>query len=279
MNCDVSVVIPTYNSSSTLKRALDSVYGQSLLPREIIVVDDGSEDWEQSRLILASCPASIANRFLRLGDNRGVSTARNVAISAAQSRYLALLDSDDVWFQNKLAIQYDLLTRHSLDFSMHRYRDDLQPGRRENQDSPRPEQLSWSRFSTWTPLLRNDSTSTVMVLRQKMVRYDPSLRRGEDFKCYMELLSNGCRGAYIPHVLGGSFKSTIGVSGLSKDVQGMHAGRILGLQKLIAEARISTLQYLVGMGMETVKYPIRVGRVWMRPRAAKHHGKPQTASL
>ena len=49
MSCDVTVVVPVYNSSHTLKRALDSVFSQSLLPREIIVVDDGSDDWEQSQ--------------------------------------------------------------------------------------------------------------------------------------------------------------------------------------------------------------------------------------
>jgi glycosyltransferase involved in cell wall biosynthesis len=101
MSCDVSVIIPTYNSSSTLKRALDSVYGQSLLPREIIVVDDGSDDWEQSRLIATSYPDSISIRFIHMDKNQGVSTARNVGISAALCRYLAFLDSDDVWYRTR----------------------------------------------------------------------------------------------------------------------------------------------------------------------------------
>ena len=264
MSCDVSVVIPTYNSSATLKRALDSVYDQSLLPREIIVVDDGSEDWEHTKRITASCPDCISTRFIRMDRNQGVSAARNIGIAAALCRFLAFLDSDDVWYADKIAIQYGLMISRNLDFSMHRYCHDMTCLSRESTGSHEPAPPPLSALSSWTPLLRNDSTNSVMVLKQKMVSYDTSLRRGEDFKCYMDLLSkNGakCSSLYIRRVLAGGFKSTIGVSGLSQDVKGMHLGRMLALKKLINERKITTVQYLAGICMETVKYPIRVLRV------------------
>ncbi len=270
MTCDVSVITPTYNSSGTLRRALDSVYGQSLLPREIIVVDDGSDDWEESHRIAQSCPASILIRFIRMDQNQGVSAARNIGIQAARCLYLAFLDSDDIWFEDKITIQYSVMINRQADLSMHRYCHDLNrkpPGAKTKYRTP----LLLSSLSPWTPLLRNDSTNSVMVLKQKMVSYDTSLRRGEDFKCYMELLSkrgSGCNGLYIERVLAGGFKSTIGVSGLSRDVNGMHVGRILGLQKLKDEGNISLIQYLVGLGMETLKYPVRLFCVWLRTRTA-----------
>jgi teichuronic acid biosynthesis glycosyltransferase TuaG len=268
MSCDVSVVIPTYNSSGTLQRALDSVYSQSSLPREIIVVDDGSDDWVRSKKIAVSCPDSIAVRFLRLEKNQGVSTARNLGIAAAQSRYLAFLDSDDVWYENKMAIQYGLMTSHHLDFSMHRYCHDITCPGGDADNSAGRLSLSLSPLSSWTPLLRNDSTNSVMVLKQKMVLYDTSLRRGEDFSLYMELLSTrGCRAVYIKRVLAGGFKSTIGVSGLSQDVKGMHLGRTLSLKKLFREGKISMAQYLFGIWTEAIKYPLRVLRVSLRSRA------------
>jgi glycosyltransferase involved in cell wall biosynthesis len=269
MSCDVSVVIPTYNSSSTLERALDSVYSQSLLPGEIIVVDDGSDDAERSRLIAASCPNSISLRFLRLNKNQGVSTARNVGISAAHCRYLAFLDSDDVWYRDKIAIQYGLMASRNLDFSMHRYCHDMTSSRGASEDGNDSSPPSLSSLSSWTPLLRNDSTNSVMVLRQNMVLYDTSLRRGEDFTLYMELLSrHGCRAVYIRRVLAGGFKSTIGASGLSQDVRGMHAGRMLALKKLIHAGKISMLQYCFGIWTEMVKYPVRVVLISLRARAA-----------
>jgi glycosyltransferase involved in cell wall biosynthesis len=270
MSCDVSVVTPVYNSSETLARALDSVYGQSLLPREIIVVDDGSVDWEKSRRIAASYPAGIAVRFIHLEKNQGPSCARNAGIAAAQGRYLAFLDADDIWYADKLAIQYEVMTTHNLDFSMHPYCHDItRAGPNGSRDSLSSRSLSLSPLSSWTPLLRNDSTNSVMVLREKMILYDVSLRRGEDFTLYMELLSRpGCRALYICRFLAGGFKSTIGASGLSGDVQAMHAGRMLALRKLLDRGSISRTQYLFGISTETLKYPLRALRVSLRSRTA-----------
>ena len=275
MSCDVSVVIPTYNSSATLLRALDSLYGQSLPPREIIVVDDGSDDWEQSRLIATSYPDCIAIRFIHMDKNQGPSVARNIGISAAQGRYLAFLDSDDVWYEEKVAIQHGLMTNQNLDFSMHQYCHDRtrlgcdRNRDRDREDSGHMSSPAFSSLSSWTPLLRNDSTNSVMVLKEKMVFYDTSLRRGEDFMLYMELLSRpGCRALYIERVLAGGFKSTIGASGLSHDVRAMHVGRMLALKKLADRGCISIFQYLFGIATETVKYPIRVLRVSLRTRVA-----------
>jgi glycosyltransferase involved in cell wall biosynthesis len=278
VSCDVSVVIPTYNSSGTLLRALDSLYGQSLLPREIIVVDDGSDDWKQSRYIAVSCPQRIPVRFIHLDKNQGVSTARNTGIAAAVGRYLAFLDSDDIWYRDKLRIQYELMTSRNLDFSMHPYCHDMtrpsgdvdgsEDRDAENPHDPAPPSPpSLSPLSSWTPLLRNDSTNSVMVLKERMVPYDTSLRRGEDFTLYMELLSRpGCRALYIRRVLAGGFKSTIGASGLSQDVEGMHFGRMRALRKLVHENKISRSQYSFGVVTEMLKYPVRVLLVWLRDR-------------
>ncbi len=275
MSCDVSVITPTYNSSGTLKRALDSIYGQSLLPREIIVVDDGSDDWDQSRLIATSYPGCIAIRFIHMDKNQGPSTARNIGISAARGRYLAFLDSDDVWYADKVAIQHGLMTNHKLDFSMHQYCHDMtrlgcdRDRDIDREDSDDMSSPSLSSLSSWTPLLRNDSTNSVMVLKDKMVPYDTSLRRGEDFTLYMELLSRpGCRALYIRRDLAGGFKSTIGTSGLSQDVKAMHVGRMVALKKLTDRGCISIFQYLFGISTETVKYPIRALRVTLRARTA-----------
>ncbi len=275
MSCDVSVITPTYNSSGTLKRALDSIYGQSLLPREIIVVDDGSDDWDQSRLIATSYPGCIAIRFIHMDKNQGPSTARNIGISAARGRYLAFLDSDDVWYADKVAIQHGLMTNHKLDFSMHQYCHDMtrlgcdRDRDIDREDSGDMSSPSLSSLSSWTPLLRNDSTNSVMVLKDKMVPYDTSLRRGEDFTLYMELLSRpGCRALYIRRDLAGGFKSTIGTSGLSQDVKAMHVGRMVALKKLTDRGCISIFQYLFGISTETVKYPIRALRVSLRARTA-----------
>lgn len=268
-SCDVSVIIPLYNSSGTLKRALDSVYDQSLRPMEIIVVDDGSTDWKQSRLIAASYPGSISIRFIHMDKNQGVSAARNVGVAAARCRYLAFLDSDDVWYREKLAIQFGLMTDRNLDVSTHEYVEDMRPIQCDSNDSREGPSLCLSLLSSWSCLLRNYATPTVMVLRQNMVLFDLGRpNRCEDWKCWMELLSkHGCRGVHIQRVLAGGFKGSIGVSGLSQDVKAMHAGKMLALKRLVDEGSISMVQYVVGLGLETVKYPIRILRVRVRQHA------------
>jgi len=271
MSCDVSVILPTYNSSSTLKRALDSVFGQSLLPREIILVDDGSDDWGQCAAIAASCPDSIPIRCLHLDTNQGPATARNAGVSAARSRYLAFLDSDDVWYADKISIQYGLMTDHNLDFSTHGYIDDISHLRDDREDGHdnSPLSPSLSALSSWSFLFRNYAAPTVMVVRQKMGPFDASFRRNEDWKCWVELLSRRrSRGAHIGRVLGGGFKRAIGMSGLSQDVPAMHGSRMLALKSLMKGSNISVVQYLVGISVETAKYPVRVLRVWLRARAA-----------
>ena len=100
---DISVIIPAFNRAHTLPKALDSVLSQTLKPREIIVVDDGSTD--ETNAVLANYPGLC----IISQDNRGVSAARNVGIEKAGGEWLAFLDSDDEWLKEKLEKQWDTI--------------------------------------------------------------------------------------------------------------------------------------------------------------------------
>ena len=99
----ISVVIPLYNKEREIERALRSVLSQSLMPGEIIVVDDGSTDG--SRAIVERIMTKNPNAGIRLitEQNSGVSAARNRGISAAKGEYIALLDGDDWWLSGYIA--------------------------------------------------------------------------------------------------------------------------------------------------------------------------------
>lgn len=94
---DISVIIPTYNRYSLLQRALESIYNQSLLPQEVIVIDDGSDD--ETQKIQKDFPL-IKYIFQ---ENQGVSSARNKGLASSTSSWIAFLDSDDLWEKEKLA--------------------------------------------------------------------------------------------------------------------------------------------------------------------------------
>jgi len=103
---NISVVIPTYNRRKTIGRSIDSVLNQTLFPSEIIVVDDGSTDGT-SDYIQSNFPSI---RLLQQ-PNKGVSSARNMGIRSSNSDWVALLDSDDEWFPQKLEKQVMTLSQ------------------------------------------------------------------------------------------------------------------------------------------------------------------------
>ncbi len=104
----VSVIIPTYNRAALVKEAVASVLAQSWQDLEVLVVDDGSTDGTAAAL--ASFAAQI--RLLRRASRGGVSAARNAGIQAARGKWLAFLDSDDLWLPEKLARQMAFLAAH-----------------------------------------------------------------------------------------------------------------------------------------------------------------------
>lgn len=102
----ISVIIPVYNAEPFLAEAIESVLGQSVPPRQVIVVDDGSTDHS----------AAIARRYyphiqLEQQPNAGGAAARNRGVALAQGEFLAFLDNDDYWAPEKLAWQIDAFQR------------------------------------------------------------------------------------------------------------------------------------------------------------------------
>lgn len=98
----VSVIIPTYNRSGLLIRALESVMAQTYRNFEVIVVDDGSTDDTAARL--KAYQSGVPVRIIRTA-NRGAAAARNTGAEAAVGLWIAFLDSDDCWMKQKLEKQ------------------------------------------------------------------------------------------------------------------------------------------------------------------------------
>lgn len=114
MNPSVSVVIPSYNGAAFIGEALDSVYRQTLRPREVVVADDASTDGTGDLVAALARTAPLPVRLLRLDKNSG-GPARplNEGVAHAAGDLIAVLDQDDVFLPDKLETQAAVLARHA----------------------------------------------------------------------------------------------------------------------------------------------------------------------
>lgn len=129
---EFSVVIPAHNRAYTLPACIESVLQQSFKNFEILVIDDCSNDNTQE--ILAKIEDKRV-RYYRLVHNGGAQTARNVGIQKARGKWIAFLDSDDLWMQDKLLLQYEILKLHHYDETLFLYTDCIVRNERDNTQS------------------------------------------------------------------------------------------------------------------------------------------------
>ena len=103
----VSVIIPVYNSERYISEAVESVLNQTYRNLQVIVINDGSTDGTERAL---EPYMDHINYFFQ--ENRGVAAARNVGIRSSRGRYIAFLDSDDIWMPEKLENQVSYMIGH-----------------------------------------------------------------------------------------------------------------------------------------------------------------------
>ena len=180
----VSVIIPTYNRLSMVKEAVDSVLKQNFEDFELIVVDDGSTDETVKEIKRYGGRV----RLLQHSENRGVSAARNKGILHAKGKYIAFLDSDDLWVKGKLKIQVAF-----LDENPHYplcYTDEIwiRRGRRVNPKIKHTKYSGWI-FEKCLPLCTISPSSAVMrkTLFSKVGLFDEALPVCEDYDFWLRI--------------------------------------------------------------------------------------------
>lgn len=112
----ISIVIPTHNRKSTIRRAIDSVVNQTYKDIEIIVVSDGSSDGT-NELVQELALSEERIKLIAYPDPKGGNYARNTGAKAAKSDYIAFLDDDDEWFPDKLEKEIEVF-KNDLDIGL-----------------------------------------------------------------------------------------------------------------------------------------------------------------
>ena len=116
----ISIITPAYNAEKTIVKTIQSVLDQSYKNWELIIIDDGSSD---STNFLVSKYKKIDSRIKLISQaNSGPALARQAGLNKSKGRFIAFLDSDDVWLPNKLKYQIEFMIKNSLVFSYTAYR-------------------------------------------------------------------------------------------------------------------------------------------------------------
>ena len=106
----VSIIIPTFNRASLVVEAIRSAQNQTYPAKQIIVVDDGSQD-ETSQIVAQFTEIEHYHQ-----ENKGQAAARNLGLSYAEGEYIASLDSDDIWYSDFLTEAVECIEKYNLDF-------------------------------------------------------------------------------------------------------------------------------------------------------------------
>jgi len=116
----ISIIMPAYNSSEFISQSICSVINQNYTHWELIVVDDSSSD-NTSKIIGKFAKKDNRIKPFTLKENSGVSFSRNFGTRNANGKYIAFIDSDDIWMENKLSVQINFLKLKKVPFTYSAY--------------------------------------------------------------------------------------------------------------------------------------------------------------
>ena len=186
-NETVSVITPVYNVAKVIEKTLNSMLMQDYKNLEIVLVDDCSKDnsAEIIKRYLDKYPNIVYHKQVK---NGGAAVARNTALNIAKGRYVAFLDSDDLWCEGKISKQLAFMKENDAAISCTAM-DCI-----DEEDNSLNSVREVHKIISYKFLLHNTmiATSTVMVDRNKTGNFQMPLRRGgQDYATWLMLMRNG----------------------------------------------------------------------------------------
>ena len=183
----ISIITPCFNSQEFISFTIDSVLQQTYKNWELIVINDGSTD--NSKDILAEFSKRDSRiRIITLDKNYGPAHARNVGIKKAKGKYIAFLDSDDLWITNKLETQISFMLENNIVFSFSSYRKIDEDGKIVGDVIKAPSRIQYQ------DLLKSCSIGCLSVVYdQSMIgkQYMPEYKKTQDYALWLKILKSG----------------------------------------------------------------------------------------
>lgn len=238
----ISVIVPCFKDSATLKRSLDSIFSQTYTVNEIIVVNDASPETLEIEAILSTYPTVL---YIKNNNNKGLAASRNIGVNAATGDIICFLDADDELHPQKIEAQIALFNANEA-ISCQVARIGNEVGMNRIKLYP----TDW-RFSIHTKsahLIKKNVLTGASILMEKNLflsigGYDESLRSCEDFDLWLRLLDAGIPVLNIKLPL---YLYRVNESGLSRNYLNISKWEILVLRKYFERKESSKLfdQYM-----------------------------------
>lgn len=252
----VTVVIPCYRCADTLERAVNSVLAQTLPPAQLVLVEDASGDGgatlHAAERLRDACAGKTRVRVIAHERNQGAPSARNTGWDAADGELVAFLDADDAWHPSKLAVQASWMSARP-DVAMSGHRTAQLAGNMPSA-TDLPEPAAW-RVTRRRLLMQNVfPTRTVMLRRELPMRFNPGLRRSDDYLLWLEIVASGRRAWLLEAVLAYSFKADYGDRGLSADLWAMERSELTAFKELAARGLLSPPLLACASAFSLLKY-------------------------
>lgn len=180
----VSIITPTYNCGKFIARTIDSVLGQSYKNWEMIIVDDCSTD-DTKEVVAEYVEKDDRIKYHVLEKNSGAAVARTTAMNLANGKYMAFLDSDDIWLPEKLEKQISFMEENGYAFTCTAYEKIDENDERLGKIRKTIKKTSYNRLLLDCPV----GNSTVMYNVERMGKFEvPNIRKRNDDALWLQML-------------------------------------------------------------------------------------------
>ena len=178
----VSIIMPTYNCAKFIGETIKSVIAQTYSNFELIIVDDCSKD--NTKDVVNSFDDERI-KYYKLEKNSGAAVARTTAMNMAKGKYMAFLDSDDLWMENKLEHQLKFMKDNNYNITCTAYEQVNEDGESLNKVIKTKKKADYNRILLDCPV----GNSTVMYNVEALGKFEvPNIRKRNDDALWLQML-------------------------------------------------------------------------------------------
>ena len=250
----ITVIIPCYRSADTIERAVASVLKQTVLPAQIILVDDASKDKSVDLLVKLKENYPQSNIVVDfLSNNGGPGVARNRGWDLATQPWLAFLDADDAWHPRKLEICWKWIEEHPETMLLGHQTQQVQDGQDLNQ-ATLPSSVDGQSIAFVQMLIANRFYTRAVMLRRDLSFRFKDRRYTEDYLLWLEIILSKMHSYVLNQPLAFSFRPEFSAGGYSGQLWTHEKRELRAWQFLYKQRKISFLTLTVALVWSYIKY-------------------------